>query len=66
MTARAEQLEEIAWECRALAYTARHEELREQLLEIAEQFERLALHHHRSETRTFTRLSLIQARPVSR
>jgi hypothetical protein len=56
MATRAEQLEEIAWECRTLAYAARHEVLREQLLETAEKFERLALHHHLRETRTLARL----------
>lgn len=56
MIARTEQLEDIAWECRALAYAAKHDEVREQLLEVAEQFERLALQHHLSEIRTFARL----------
>lgn len=56
MSTRAEQLEEMAWECRALAYAARHEMLREQILETAEKFERLALHHHLLETRTLARL----------
>ena len=52
MATRAEQLEEFAWECRALAYAAGHELLREQLLETAEKFDRLALHKHLHETRT--------------
>ena len=52
MSTRAEQLEEMARECRALAYAARHEVVREQLLESAEKFERLAQHHHLRETTT--------------
>ena len=56
MTTRAERLEELAWECRALAYATSYEVIREQLLETAEQFERLALHRHLCETRTLTRL----------
>ena len=54
---RAEGLEDMAWECRALANAAKYEVAREQLVEIAEQFERLAQyrrlprsHTHRSET----------------
>jgi hypothetical protein len=48
------QLEDMAWECRTLANVAVHAEVREQLLEIAEQFERLARHHR--EIKTITRL----------
>ena len=55
MTARSEQLEEMAWECRALAHAARHDVVREQLLEIAEQFERLARHCQLSDIRTLVR-----------
>jgi hypothetical protein len=44
MTSRAEQLEDMGGECRALANAATHAEVREQLLEVAEQFERLARH----------------------
>ena len=55
MATRAERLEEMAWECRALACAARNDVIREQLLESAEQFDRLALHHHLCETRTLTR-----------
>jgi hypothetical protein len=39
---RTEELEDTAWECRALANAARYEPVREQLLEVAEQFKRLA------------------------
>jgi hypothetical protein len=56
MSTRVEQLEEMAWECRALAYAARHEGLREQLLDTAEKFERLALHHHLRDSGTRARL----------
>ena len=42
---RAEQLEEIVKECRAMADIAIHTEVREQLLQIAEQFGRMARHH---------------------
>ena len=58
MESRAEQLDDMARECRALARAARHPEIREQLLEIAEQFERLAQHQRRSEIRTLVRLTL--------
>jgi hypothetical protein len=44
MLANASQLREIAKECRALAVIAKTPEIREQLLEVAEQFERLARH----------------------
>lgn len=54
MSLRAEQLEDMAWECRTLANAAVHAEVREQLLEIADQFERLARHHR--EIRTLTHL----------
>ena len=37
-----EELQSIASECRALAAATRRQEIREQLLEVAEQFERLA------------------------
>ena len=45
MSLRAEQLETMARECRALAGTVKHDEVRAQLLAVAEQFERLAQHH---------------------
>jgi hypothetical protein len=45
MASRADQLEAMARECVALANAATHAEVREQLLEIAEQFDRLARHH---------------------
>ncbi len=45
MSSRAEQLETMAKECRALAETVKHDEVRAQLLTVAEQFERLAQHH---------------------
>lgn len=50
MRSRVEQLENMARECRALANAATHEAVREQLLEVAEQFERLARHHRQSGT----------------
>jgi GH24 family phage-related lysozyme (muramidase) len=42
---RAEELEDMEWECRALAAAAEHEDVRKQLLEVAEQFNRLAALH---------------------
>lgn len=62
MSSRAEQLETMARECRGLAETVKHDEVRTQLLAVAEQFERLAQHHRQtaasalpSEGRTFKR-----------
>jgi len=55
MTSRAEQLEDMAWECRALAKAAAHAEIREQLLKVAEHFDRLARHQRRSENRRLAR-----------
>ena len=48
MMSRVEELENMARECRALAEAATHATVREQLLEVAEQFERLARHHRQS------------------
>lgn len=45
MSSRAEQLETMARECRGLANTVKSDEVRRQLLTVAEQFERLAQHH---------------------
>ncbi|HXA69510.1 MAG TPA: hypothetical protein VNW24_03610 [Stellaceae bacterium] len=45
MMSRVEELWDMAWECRALANIAIHATVREQLLETAEQFERLARHY---------------------
>jgi len=42
MKSRAVQLRDMAWECRMMAKTLRNKKAREQLLEVAEQFERLA------------------------
>jgi hypothetical protein len=42
MTTKATQLREMAAECRELAAVTKSEEIRRQLLRIAEQFERLA------------------------
>ena len=44
MATHAPQLREMAKECRILAVVAKSPEIREQLLEVAEQFERLARH----------------------
>ena len=55
MTSRAEQLEDMAWECRALAKAAAHAEIREQLLKVAEHFDRLARHQRRSGNRRLAR-----------
>ena len=45
MMSRAEELEDMEWECRALAAVVEHDEVRQQLLEVAEQFHRLAALH---------------------
>ena len=45
MTSRADELQDMAWECRAFADAATSATVREQLLEVAEQFERLARHY---------------------
>jgi hypothetical protein len=37
---RAEEFEDMEWECRALAAAAEHDDVRKQLLEVAEQFNR--------------------------
>jgi hypothetical protein len=42
MKSRAVQLRDMAWEGRMMAKTVRNKKAREQLLEVAEQFERLA------------------------
>jgi hypothetical protein len=42
MTSRATQLREMAAECRELAAVTKSEDIRRQLLQIAEEFERLA------------------------
>jgi hypothetical protein len=44
MPAHAAPLREMAKECRILAVVARSPEIREQLLDVAEQFDRLARH----------------------
>ena len=49
---RAEQLREMADECRALAAVTKSRDVGKQLLEIAEQFEALARHIDRNGTRT--------------
>ena len=45
----AEQLEDMAQECRRLARGASQESVRQELLEVADRFERLAQHHRHSE-----------------
>jgi hypothetical protein len=42
MTKRAEELRSMAEECRTLAAAAKSPEIREQILQVAEQFERQA------------------------
>ena len=42
MIRRAEELKDMASECRALARAASHKSVREELLEVAERFERSA------------------------
>ena len=48
MKSRAAQLKDMAWECRTLAKSAQDAKVREQLLEVAEQFEALAEQHERN------------------
>lgn len=48
MKSRAAQLRDMAWECRMMAKTVRHKPTREQLLAVAEQFERLAEHYEKN------------------
>jgi hypothetical protein len=48
MVSRAEQLRDMAVECRTLAATVRNDEVRVQLLEVAEHFQRLAVWHNKS------------------
>jgi len=55
MIQRAEELELMARECRSLAHAASHEVLREELLEVADRFERLAQHHRHSENQDAAR-----------
>ena len=47
MMSRAQELEDMEWECRALAAAAEHDDVRKQLLEVAEQFNRLAVLHRK-------------------
>ena len=49
MIRRAEELEHMAQECRRLAHAASQKLVREELLEVAERFERVAQHHRHSE-----------------
>jgi hypothetical protein len=42
MKSRTAQLRDMAWECRTMAKTVQQKKVREQLLQVAEQFERLA------------------------
>jgi len=45
MSLRAEQLETMARECRGLANVVKQDQVRNQLVALAEHFERLAQHH---------------------
>ena len=49
MKSRAAQLKDMAWECRMLAKSAQDEKVRDQLLEVAKQFEALAEQHERKQ-----------------
>jgi hypothetical protein len=57
-----EELEDMARECRALASTAAHEMVREEILEIAERFEQRAQRDRQVSGQTF----LASARSSSR
>jgi hypothetical protein len=48
MKSRAAQLKDMAWECRMLAKSAQDEKVRDQLLDVAKQFEALAEQHERN------------------
>ena len=50
MIRRAKEFKDMASECRALARAASHESVRQELLEVADRFERLAQHHRQSES----------------
>ena len=56
MGSRTEQLQDMAWECRIFANATTNETARKGLLEVAEQFERLAWQFRHSGFRTLTRL----------
>jgi hypothetical protein len=56
MTSRAEQLQDMALECRVLANTIANKISRQQLLEVAARFEWLAQHFRLPEIRTLARL----------
>jgi hypothetical protein len=45
----AKELNDMASECRALARAASHEMVRQELLEVADRFERLAQNHRHFE-----------------
>jgi hypothetical protein len=60
MVRRAEEIEDMAEECRRLARGASHEWVRQELLEVAYRFARLAQHHRHSENQD-TRSPKIQA-----
>ena len=49
MIRRTEEIKDLAQECRRLARATNHELVREELLEVAERFERLARHRRHSE-----------------
>jgi hypothetical protein len=63
MIRRAEELEDMAQECRRLARGASPAWVREELLEAAERFERVAQHHRHPENQD-TRSPKIRA-PIS-
>jgi hypothetical protein len=56
MKSRAAQLRDMAWECRTLAKTIGDEKARGQLLEVAEQFERLAERYEKNGKPTRPRI----------
>ena len=53
----AEELENMARECRTLASTATHEIVREEILDLAEQFEQLARRQRRLSRQTSSALA---------
>jgi hypothetical protein len=56
MKSRVAQLKDMAWECRMLAKSAQDGKVRDQLLEVAKQFEALAEQHERNSKPSRSRI----------
>ena len=55
MASHAEQLRDLAWECRTIAATVRGDQVREHLRAVADQFERLAELYQKTAEASWTR-----------